>query len=375
MTLLEIIARFDKYFRPLALLLSPKFAIDTYSRGRHEFIKSLSKEKINNPRYKNKGEPYVYRGIKFGNRLFNAAGMFKSAYGYDISYKQGAGAFLAGSTTATARAGNSKNGIRHPFMPYPRSGAALNWLGLPNDSHETVAERISKINKQERCPIGVSISASPGLEFEDMMSGVITGMRLFAQAGADFLEFNESCPNTEERTDNSKLLDEALIERLEYVSNKYIKKNKSLPVIVKFSTDTDISQIPELVKILIEMDYGGVNFGNTSINYSEKIKQIDIREIDNFLYFIRHFGGGISGRPIKQDSLLTAQTASNARDKYIKDKEFIVIRTGGIESAEDYHNSIAAGVDLMQWFTGYFEKFAIHGHDLYKKFFRDVELS
>lgn len=60
MTLLETIARFDKYFRPLALLLSPKFAIDIYSRGRHEFIKSLSKEKIHNPRYVNKGEPSYF---------------------------------------------------------------------------------------------------------------------------------------------------------------------------------------------------------------------------------------------------------------------------------------------------------------------------
>lgn len=197
MTLLETIARFDKYFRPLALLLSPKFAIDIYSRGRHEFIKSLSKEKIHNPRYVNKGEPFIFRGIEFGNRLFNAAGMFKSGFGYDISYKQGAGAFLAGSTTATARAGNSKNNIRHPFMPYPRSGTALNWLGLPNDSHETVAERIYKINKHERCPIGVSVSAVPGLNFDETMAGVVSGMNIFTQAGADFLEFNESCPNVE----------------------------------------------------------------------------------------------------------------------------------------------------------------------------------
>lgn len=104
-----------------------------------------------------------------------------------------------------------------------------------------------------------------------------------------------------------------------------------MPVIVKFSTDTDLTQIPELVKILIELEFGGVNFGNTSVDYNQKIKQIDVNEIDNFLYFLRHFGGGISGRPIKQDSLLTSRTAAQARDKFIKDKEFIIIRTGGID--------------------------------------------
>jgi hypothetical protein len=38
----------------------------------------------------------------------------------------GAGAFLAGTTTATARIGNSYGITKHPFFPYPNSGAASN---------------------------------------------------------------------------------------------------------------------------------------------------------------------------------------------------------------------------------------------------------
>jgi dihydroorotate dehydrogenase len=124
--------------------------------------------------------------------------MFKNGIGYDISYMQGAGAFLAGTTTATPRAGNRKNGILHPFMPYPRSEAALNWMGLPNDSHETVAERIYRIQKKNGCPIGVSVSGVPSLDFDITMAGIVNGFMLYEKAGVTFAELNESCPNTED---------------------------------------------------------------------------------------------------------------------------------------------------------------------------------
>jgi hypothetical protein len=49
----------------------------------------------------------------------------------EVAARQGAGGWLAGSTTARPRAGNAGT----PFVPYPRSGAASNWLGLPNPGH------------------------------------------------------------------------------------------------------------------------------------------------------------------------------------------------------------------------------------------------
>jgi dihydroorotate dehydrogenase len=370
MTFLETIAKFDRVVRLLSFYFSPRLAIELYSRGRREFVNALSKEQLSTPRYINSGNSVTIWGVEFGNRLMNAAGMFKNGIGYDISYMQGAGAFLAGTTTATPRAGNRKNGILHPFMPYPRSEAAMNWMGLPNDSHETVAERISRIHKKDGCPIGVSLSESPGVDFDIAMAGIVNGFMLYEKAGVTFAELNESCPNTEEHNGSTNLLDKALISRLEYISDKYIKNSsKSIPIVVKFSTDTELAQIPALVNSLIDMGFGGVNFGNTSVNYMDKLIQIDHKEEDNFRYFMTHFGGGISGKPLREDSLKLASEAVKIRNSRDMHKEFIVIRTGGIETIDDYNASVEAGVDLMQWFTGYFELFSKYGHDLYKHLF------
>lgn len=370
MTFLETIAKFDRVVRHLSFYFSPRLAIELYSRGRREFIHALSNEQLSKPRYINNGNKATIWGVEFGNRLMNAAGMFKNGIGYDISYMQGAGAFLAGTTTSTPRAGNRKKGILHPFMPYPRSEAALNWMGLPNDSHETVAERIFRIQKKDGCPIGVSVSGAPGSDFDTAMEGIVNGFMLYEKAGVTFAELNESCPNTEEQHDSTNLLDNALISRLEYVRDKYIKQSdKSIPIVVKFSTDTELIQIPSLVSLLIDMGFSGVNFGNTSVNYMKKLVQIHYKEEENFRYFMTHFGGGISGKPLREDSLKLASEAVKIRNNLNLLKEFIIIRTGGIETIEDYNASVEAGVDLMQWFTGYFELFSKHGHDLYKHLF------
>ena len=47
-----------------------------------------------------------------------------------------AAAYLGGTGTWNARRGNEKDGIYLPFVPYPASHAASNWLGLPNDGDE-----------------------------------------------------------------------------------------------------------------------------------------------------------------------------------------------------------------------------------------------
>jgi dihydroorotate dehydrogenase len=93
---------------------------------------------------------------------------------------------------------------------------------------------------------------------------------------------------------------------------------------------------------------------------------MDKRDFKNFDFFTKSFGGGLSGRLLKENSLQLASHAS----AYLKSKdlsrEFHVIRTGGIETKEDLLQSQAAGILLNQWFTGYFDQFAHFGHDVYK---------
>ena len=86
----------------------------------------------------------------------------------------------------------------------------------------------------------------------------------------------------------------------------------------------------------------------------------------------RAFGGGLSGRPLKQASLRLAAGAAEHLRRQPPGREFHVVRTGGIETAQDLGRSAAAGVALNQWYTGYFEAFARDGHRLYRRLYREI---
>lgn len=258
--------------------------------------------------------------------------MYKYAEGYHKSYLLGAGAFLAGTTTSSVRIGNKKNGISLPFTPYPHSHSASNWLGLPNAGHEAIAKKIHTFPRYKDFPIGASVSADPGMQQNLAIPLLIEGITLYIKASVDFIEINESCPNVEghKQTDMSSLDPELLI-RLEVISKQIIKKYNHIPVFVKFSNDININQLPELLQVLIDLGYSGINVGNTSINYAYYRDKIDKRDIDLYDYFTNTFGGGLSGRILREDSLSLCYSASQYIQSKQLQKEFSIISTGGFK--------------------------------------------
>lgn len=337
-----------------------------------EFVKSPLSQNIHIP------DEYNLKlwGISFACPLFNAAGMFKNGFGYHLVSAQGAGAFLAGTTTALPRAGNIKNGIKHPFAPYPKSHASSNWMGLPNEGHEAVAARLSRIVKRSKCPIGASLSSDPSQSGKEALEGLLNGIRLYEKAGVDFIEINESCPNVpHHESDTGKdgekgLLDKDLIHRLEFIQKFFInQKSRNLPIILKFSNDTNPALVPHLIDVLIDMGYDGVNFGNTSTEYADIRNEIAQNDRPIYDYFSKEYGGGISGMPLKVKSLSLARSAVKYVSYKELPKEFHVIRTGGVMDREDIQHSASAGIALNQWYTGYFDGFAREGHKVYSSIF------
>lgn len=367
----EILSLAEYKVRHIITKLPPSIVTNIYSPARKTFIKLLTKEIRTRNYVPPEGESRTLWGIKFNSGIFNAAGMFKHGEGYYTAASQGAGAYLAGTSTGTYRRGNERKGVLHPFMPYPISGSASNWMGLPNEGHRSLAKILSKIVKADGCPVGVSVSASPEIPESDAMKELVEGMQLFKSAEVDFIELNESCPNVpHDKHPNNMGLDENLLNRLEYIGRNFIKKTgANPPVIVKLSTDTDMQIIPALLDVLSDLGYGGVNFGNTSTEYELYASMINPDDKPLYDYFTSTFGGGLSGRILKRRSFELSSFASNYISEHPPSNEFYIIRTGGIDSLEDIRQSDEAGIALNQWFTGYFENFAKHGHSLYKHLF------
>lgn len=364
----ETLARWDRRLRPLLTRLPPAFAVAVYSRGRRRFLESFSRE-LPPPAPVPEGLERTLWGLVFRSPILNAAGMFKHGEGYEVAARQGAGAYLAGTTTARPRAGNRRHGTRTPFVPYPRSGAASNWLGLPNPGHRAVAARLAKLPRVDAFPIGASLAVTDddGPDEETRLAGCVAGLELYAEAGVDFLEINESCPNT---ADDARGFAD-LRRRLTHLCDGFLdRRRRRLPVIVKFSCDAPLDEVPLLLELLAELGYDGVNFGNTSTAYDAHRAAIAAPERALYDHFRRRYGGGVSGRPLKDRSLALAAAAVDDLRRRPPPREFHVIRTGGVEDASDLRRSEEAGVALVQWYSGYFEAFARHGHGVYRELYR-----
>ena len=364
-----ILAKWEHRLRPLITKLPSKTIVSLYSKGRLDFLEKLKGEIPEEPYIPLEEFGRTLWGIRFRSPIMNSAGMFKNGECYPLSAFQGAGAYIGGTGTWNARSGNKKEGIYLPFVPYPGSRAASNWLGLPNDGDEINAKRLpgsrGRIND---CPRGWSVMGSPDLEGEEKLQRLVDSMRLY-EPEVDFLEINESCPNTSHETPQ----DDDLANRLRYIKERFLdERTRTLPVIVKFSNDTEVEQIPQLLDLLFDFGFDGVNFGNTSTDYAYMRKKIKRSERRLYDFYTQTFGGGVSGAPLREKSLALCALAVEYRDSGPPSHEFHVIRTGGIESWHDIEESELAGVSLNQWFTGYFENFGKYGHDVYRKLFDTV---
>ena len=360
------LTKLERMVRPLATKLPPRTVVSTYSKGRRHILEKL-KEDIPTETYSPPEDlSRTLWGIEFRSPIMNAAGMFKNGESYEIVSRQGAGAYLGGTGTWNSRQGNNGEGIYLPFTPYPISHSASNWLGLPNDGDEVNSARAENLFSSTYTPLGWSVMGSPDFNGEEKLDFLIRSMKLYEQAGVDFLEINESCPNT----GYESLEGDELTKRLAIIKSNFLdKRTRNLPVIVKFSNDTDINDLSELLDTLFKLGYNGANFGNTSTDYENRRKKINPSERKLFDFFSSKFGGGVSGRPLRESSLeLSARAVEHLRAGP-PTQEFHIIRTGGIESWQDIQDSEDAGVPLNQWYTGYFEGFSKDGHDVYKNLF------
>ncbi len=366
MTLLERVARYEHGLRPLIAKLPPQLVVQMFSRGRTWFLHRLEADTVPHGVHV-QGMPVTAWNLTFQNPIWNAAGMFKSGGGYPVVAAQGAGAYVAGTTTARARKGNTKRGVQWPAAPYPHSKSASNWMGLPNPGHTAVATVLRTMPRVAGCPVGASISADPSAEtITEAVQGILDGMKAYSLAGVDYLELNESCPNVPGAHEHGTL-DVQLLQRLEMISDQFLRSRyRPLPVVVKFSTDVLTEQIPNLIRSLVDLGYDGVVFGNTSISYAQIRPLLSDRDKDLFDFFRREYGGGVSGAVLSDVSLQQCTHAVACVAELRPAQEFHVIRCGGIFSARDVHESMKAGVVLHQWYTGYFEAFALHGHGLYQ---------
>ncbi|NQW29023.1 MAG: hypothetical protein HQ472_00735 [Ignavibacteria bacterium] len=368
MSTTEIIARLEHALRPTLATLPPKVAVKIMSAGRRAFMRRFVAETPKPLTIPTNLTVKIW-DISFRLPILNAAGMFKNGEGYAVVAAQGAGGYVAGTTTFTAREGNVRDGVKWPVAMYPLSGVASNWLGLPNPGHAEVAKRLSTISRVAGCPIGASMSADSGVEETISLDGLAQGFAMYDKAGVDFIEINESCPNVTD-AHHGLQVDAGLIRRLEFIAQHLLhKRTRNLPVVVKLSTDVAADQILDLIPMLETMGFDGMILGNTSTNYGVHRADIQPAEEGLYEYFTQTFGGGLSGSVLRGQSAELVGAARRCVAELSLRKEFRIIQCGGICGAEDV---VGQADELHQWYSGYFDQFARYGHRVYQEFARGM---
>ena len=212
-----------------------------------------------------------------------------------------------------------------PRMGYPNPTVVqanfgiINAMGLPNPGIAEYASEISFTKTVIQVPLIVSVYGYSAEEYEEVA-------KVAAEAGADAVELNVSCPHVKETGSeigqNPKLLTQVI---------RQVKAATSKPVIVKLSPN--VTDIVELARAATEAGADALTAVNT-------VRAIAI-DAETALPILSNTRGGLSGPAIKPIALRAVY------DIYEKVKTPI-IGCGGITTWQDAVEFFLAGASAIQ---------------------------
>lgn len=267
-------------------------------------------------------------GLRFSSPLGVAAGFDKNGVVVNQLASLGFGFVEVGTVTFEPQTGNPKPRL----FRLQADRALINRLGFNNDGAAVVAERLRKIER--RCVIGVNIGKNREVPIEEATANYLKCFDLIHPV-ADYIVVNISSPNTP----NLRELQQA--ESLDGLIGTLQTRNSELggkPLLVKIAPDLTEAEIEQAVDVCILNDVAGIIATNTTIS-RDGLRTADAEDIG---------AGGLSGKPLAKRSTEVISLIY----KYSNSK-LPIIGVGGIFSAEDAFEKIAAGASLVQAYTGF----------------------
>lgn len=280
-------------------------------------------------------------GLKFSNPVGLAAGFDKNAVLYNELANFGFGFIEIGTVTPKGQVGNPKKRL---FRLKDDQGI-INRMGFNNDGVAAAIENLKR--NKGKIIIGGNIGKNTGISPEQYTQDYCEVFEALYPY-VDYFVLNVSCPNV---GSHAKLQDkDYLIELITSVQQLNKKEKIQRPILLKIAPDLNNQQLDEIVDLVAETHIDGVIASNTSVDRKGlKASEEQLEKIGN---------GGLSGKPIREKSTATIKYLANKSNK-----SFPIIGVGGIHSAADALEKIAAGADLVQIYTG----FIYEGPSLIKK--------
>lgn len=275
-------------------------------------------------------------GLKFKNPFGVAAGFDKNAVVANQLCALGFGFIEVGTVTFEPQPGNPKPRL----FRLPQDKALINRAGFNNDGTPAVIERLKK-SRPQNCVLGVNIGKNKDVPNEAATENYLASFDL-AHEVADYIAVNVSSPNTPNLRElqKSDALEELLSALQKRNAELNIRNKKNLPLLVKIAPDLSGAEIESITDICLGLNLSGIIATNTTVSREKlKTEKSEIESIGQ---------GGLSGKPLTKRS---TQVISRIF-KYSKGK-LPIIGVGGIFTAEDAFEKVAAGACLVQAYTGF----------------------
>jgi dihydroorotate dehydrogenase len=271
-------------------------------------------------------------GLRFAHPLGLAAGFDKNGDYLDALGALGFSHVELGTVTPRPQPGNPK-----PRMfRIPGECALINRMGFNNKGVDHLVARVRQA--RYRGIRGISIGKNFDTPLEQAHEDYLTCLRKIYPL-ADYVAVNVSSPNTErlrelQAPDALRRVFEPLLEERRALLERH---GKRVPLLVKIAPDLNDAQISALAQEIRLLEVDGVIATNTSTDRS--VLQASAAAEQR---------GGLSGAPMHA---LSVKVIAQLRAEL--GAQFPIIGVGGIVSAQHGRDTLRAGANLLQIYTGF----------------------
>jgi dihydroorotate dehydrogenase len=271
-------------------------------------------------------------GLRFPNPVGLAAGLDKNAVLTDELANLGFGFVEIGTVTPRPQPGNPQPRL----FRLPQDAALINRMGFNNDGAVAVAARLRQ-RKDRKLIIGGNIGKNKDTPNERAADDYVMAFEALAEV-VDYFVVNVSSPNTpglRELQDKKPL-----ISLLQQVQERNLARAQPRPLLLKIAPDLTDAQLDDILEIARETQLSGLVATNTTIEragLATPAAQVSA-----------YGAGGLSGRPLRARATEVIAYLHRRSQGSLP-----IIGAGGIHSAQDALEKLAAGATLVQLYTGF----------------------
>ena len=285
-------------------------------------------------------------GLDLPNPVGLAAGYDKNARAVDALTRAGFGFVEVGAATPRPQPGNPQPRL----FRLPGDRAIINRFGFNNEGAAAIRDRLAA-RKRGGVPVGLNIGANK--DSTDRAADFAEVTRLCAPV-ADFLTVNVSSPNTEKLRDLQGA--QALAALLSGVLTAREQSGARPPVFVKIAPDMDDAALAELAAVVLDSGVDGLIATNTTLSRNG-LSDPQSGET-----------GGLSGAP-----LFDRSTRVLAKLHLLTRGRLPIIGVGGVGSAQQAWDKIAAGASAVQVYSALIYQGLSLGHRIARDMDRMAE--